>query len=95
MALCTAWGPPPAHRPCQGVMHACRTECPICRCAMSWVLHACRTECPVCAEPYLMQAVDHPERARYNRSPKWEVPLELIEWQPSFTQQVTMGDFGL
>ncbi len=62
---------------------------------MSWVLHACRTECPVCAEPYLMQAVDHPERARYNRSPKWEVPLELIEWQPSFTQQVTMGDFGL
>ena len=42
-----------------------------------------------------MQAVDHPERARYNRNPKWEVPLELIEWQPSFTQQVTMGDFGL
>ena len=40
-----------------------------------------------------MQAVDHPERARYNRNPKWEVPLELIEWQPSFTQQVITNDF--
>jgi hypothetical protein len=35
---------------------------------------------------YAMQAVDHPDRCKTNRSPKWAVPFELIEWQPVYHQ---------
>ncbi len=34
-----------------------------------------------------MQAVDDPGRFAHNPRPKWEVPLELIEFQPSYTQR--------
>ena len=33
------------------------------------------------------QAVDDPSRLADNPNPKWEVPLELIEWQPAYAQQ--------
>ena len=48
----------------------------------------CRTMCPLCKEPYLMQVVNDPDRKAYNTNPKWPVPLEFIEWQPSYTQEV-------
>lgn len=35
-----------------------------------------------------MQSVEDPERLVNNPHPKWEVPIEVIEWQPSYTQQV-------
>ena len=35
-----------------------------------------------------MQRIDDPDRKAYNTNPKWEVPLEFIEWQPSYTQEV-------
>ena len=50
--------------------------------------HLCRTACPLCAKPYTMQAVEDPGRLVHNPKPKWEVPLEPIEWQPSYTQKV-------
>ena len=36
-----------------------------------------------------MQSVEDPGRLVHNPKPKWEVPLELIEWQPSYTQRVS------
>ncbi|CAL8471722.1 g11264 [Coccomyxa elongata] len=53
-----------------------------------------RTECPVCKEPYRMQSVEDPERLVNNPHPKWEVPIEVIEWQPSYTQQGALGISG-
>lgn len=47
-----------------------------------------RTECPLCKEPYRMQSVEDEERLVNNPHPKWEVPIEVIEWQPSYTQRV-------
>ena len=35
-----------------------------------------------------MQSVEDHERRKNNPHPKWEVPIEVIEWQPSYTQQV-------
>lgn len=49
----------------------------------------CRTECALCKQPYLMQAVDDPMRTQFNKLPRWAVPLEMIEWQPSYTQAVS------
>lgn len=34
-----------------------------------------------------MQPVDDPGRLADNPQPKWEVPLELIEWQPAYAQR--------
>ena len=34
-----------------------------------------------------VQPVDDPGRLADNPSPKWEVPLELIEWQPAYAQR--------
>ncbi len=42
-----------------------------------------------------MQAVDDPDRRAYNTNPKWPVPLEFIEWQPSYTQEVRFFRFLL
>jgi hypothetical protein len=49
---------------------------------------ASRTECPLCKEPYRMQSVEDRARRDNNPNPKWEVPIDVIEWQPSYTQQV-------
>ncbi|KAK3271722.1 hypothetical protein CYMTET_19948, partial [Cymbomonas tetramitiformis] len=38
--------------------------------------------------------VDSAERLKLNASPKWSVPIELIEWQPSFTQKGALGISG-
>lgn len=53
--------------------------------AKGW--RGCREACPVCGGGYRMQAVDDPERAATNPNPKWEVPIEVIEWQPSYVQK--------
>ncbi|KAL4420646.1 hypothetical protein ABPG75_010302 [Micractinium tetrahymenae] len=50
-----------------------------------------RERCACCATPYGMQAVDDPARKADNPSPKWPVPLELIEWQPAFAQRGAKG----
>lgn len=34
-----------------------------------------------------MQAVGDPERLKTNPRPKWPVPQEIIEWQPSYVQR--------
>ena len=34
-----------------------------------------------------MQPVDDPERLKTNPRPKWPVPEEVIEWQPSYVQR--------
>lgn len=41
----------------------------------------------MCGGPYRMQAVGDPERLATNPKPKWEVPIEVIEWQPSYVQK--------
>ncbi len=35
-----------------------------------------------------MQSVEDPDRRANNPNPKWEVPIDVIEWQPSYTQEV-------
>jgi hypothetical protein len=35
-----------------------------------------------------MQPVDDPERRLHNTHPQWEVPIDVIEQQPSYTQAV-------
>ena len=37
-----------------------------------------------------MQEVTDPARRAVNPSPKWAVPIELIEWQASYTQEVRL-----
>jgi len=39
-----------------------------------------------CGRAYRMQAVDHRERALFNKAPQWAVPEEFIFMQPSYTQ---------
>lgn len=41
-----------------------------------------------------MQSVDDPARREVNPNPKWEVPIELIEWQCSYTQKGAVGLSG-
>lgn len=40
-----------------------------------------------CRAAYKMQLVDDPERLKTNPRPKWPVPEEVIEWQPSYVQR--------
>ena len=35
-----------------------------------------------------MQEVTDPARRAVNPKPKWAVPIELIEWQAAYTQEV-------
>ena len=56
------------------------------------LLPACRAACPVCHTEYEQQAVDDPVRRETNPNPKWPVPFEVIEWQPSYTQKVTCSE---
>lgn len=53
----------------------------------------CRERCPLpsCRHPYVMQSVSDPVRRETNPNPKWEVPTELIEWQPSYAQRGAVG----
>jgi hypothetical protein len=56
-----------------------------------------REACPRkgCREAYKMQPVDDPERLKTNPHPKWPVPEEVIEWQPSYVQRgETQTSFG-
>ena len=41
-----------------------------------------------------MQSVEDPARREVNPNPKWEVPIELIEWQCSYTQRGAQGMSG-
>ena len=40
-----------------------------------------------CRTGYCMQAVADPARLKTNPRPKWPVPEEVIEWQPSYVQK--------
>lgn len=44
--------------------------------------------CPSCQKAYLMQSVSEPARLETNPNPKWDVPKDVIEWQPAYTQKV-------
>ena len=39
---------------------------------------------------YQMQEVSDPARRAVNPNPKWAVPIELIEWQAAYTQEVLL-----
>lgn len=45
--------------------------------------------CPSCRKPYVMQSTSEPARLENNPNPKWDVPMEVIEWQPAYTQKVS------
>lgn len=47
-----------------------------------------RLACPSCRKPYTMQWVSDPARLENNPNPKWDVPMDVIEWQCSYTQKV-------
>ena len=47
-----------------------------------------RLACPSCRQPYQMQSVSDPARLENNPNPKWDVPMDVIEWQCSYTQKV-------
>lgn len=38
-----------------------------------------------------MQSISDPERRATNPNPKWPVPIEVIEWQPSYVQKGAVG----
>lgn len=38
-----------------------------------------------------MQSINDPDRQLVNPNPKWPVPIELIEWQPAYTQKGAVG----
>ena len=44
-----------------------------------------------CGQAFKMQAVDHPERALYNKRPQWAVPEEFIFMQPAFAQCASLS----
>ncbi len=48
-----------------------------------------RQACPSCRKPYQMQSVADPTRLENNPNPKWDVPMDVIEWQCSYTQKVS------
>jgi len=48
-----------------------------------------RQACPSCRKPYQMQSVSDPTRLENNPYPKWDVPMDVIEWQCSYTQKVS------
>lgn len=44
--------------------------------------------CPSCRKAYIMQSVSEAARLETNPNPKWDVPKDVIEWQPAYTQKV-------
>eukprot|EP00210_Caulerpa_lentillifera_P002008 g1925.t1 len=50
--------------------------------------------CPTCHVPYKMQSSEDPARLSHNINPKLPVPIELIEWQPSYAQAGAAGISG-
>lgn len=56
-----------------------------------------REACPVggCGKAYTMQAVADPARLKTNPRPKWPVPEEVIEWQPSYVQRGAQISFNI
>lgn len=90
---CSAWRPrcPRAVLPFMCCLHVC------CESLLTSCLHdqpsglTFATHCPTNRPPTLhqrsTQPVDDPGRLADNPHPKWEVPLELIEWQPAYTQR--------
>ncbi|KAF8062721.1 hypothetical protein HT031_004051 [Scenedesmus sp. PABB004] len=95
----------PLHRVEEGLRHGC--DCEVCGAATRLpMVTPCahllctdcaapsRTSCPVCGGRYRMQPTDDPARFKTNPLPKWEVPLELIEWQPVFHQRGATGLSG-
>ena len=80
-AACAAWTRLPIVTPCA---HLVCVECAA----------PARTACPVCGEGYDMQAVGDPARKLTNPAPKWEVPLEVIEDQPAYSQAHAAGSAG-
>ncbi|KAK9843797.1 hypothetical protein WJX81_006788 [Elliptochloris bilobata] len=47
-----------------------------------------------CGRAYRMQAVDHAERALFNKRPQWAVPEEFIFMQPAGAQEGALGKSG-
>ena len=59
-----------------------------------WTVSICSCRCAAqCAFRFstsvacCWQGKDDPERLKHNPHPKWDVPVELIEWQPAYAQK--------
>ena len=50
-----------------------------------------RLACSHCRTPYTMHACSDPSRLKDNPNPKWDVPWDLIEWQPAYAQHGALG----
>lgn len=50
--------------------------------------------CPTCGAPYTMQSPQDPARWCHNSDPRLPVPIEVIEWQPSYAQAGAVGIGG-
>lgn len=78
-ALCAAWARVLFATPCRPLPHLLCADC---------ARHdstACMA--PGCRQPYLMQSKDDPARKQDNPNPQWDVPLQLIEFQPAYVQR--------
>ena len=53
-----------------------------------------RTSCVYCHVPYVMQFPEDVARKMHNSQPRLPVPIEVIEWQPSYTQAGAVGRSG-
>ena len=53
-----------------------------------------RERCTACGTAFQMQSVSDKARALTNPNPKWAVPIEAIEWQPSYSQAGALGASG-
>ncbi|GMH42988.1 hypothetical protein BSKO_10910 [Bryopsis sp. KO-2023] len=55
-----------------------------------------RFKCPIasCRHPYVMQSETDPHRFHHNPNPQRPVPIEIIEWQPSYAQRGAIGTEG-
>lgn len=53
-----------------------------------------REKCAYCGNAYLMQSAEDASRLMHNLRPKLPVPIEVIEWQPSYAQLGAVGKSG-
>ena len=92
--------PPPRFRRGETACDRCSLPCRLplatpCACLLCVECAApSRERCAACGTGYEMQAVEDRARAATNPDPKWAVPAEAIEWQPSYAQAGALGASG-
>ena len=92
--------PPPRFRRGETACDRCSLPCRLplatpCACLLCVECAApSRERCAACGTNYEMQSVSDPARNLTNPNPKWPVPIEVIEWQPSYAQRGALGASG-